>query len=95
MGASRFHSLRHHPTMPDSIEPLRAALAVSPDNAPLRQHLADTLFAASRFVEAVVEYRTLLDAKSNDAKLKVQLADAYFQDGSSGILIGDDRFLLG
>ncbi|MEM9186674.1 MAG: AAA family ATPase [Planctomycetota bacterium] len=64
----------------DPIESLRAALAVSPDNAPLRRHLADSLFAAGRYGEAVAEYRTLLDDAPADADVKLRLADAYFQD---------------
>lgn len=68
------------PNPNDPIAPLREALKLSPDNAPLRRHLADTLFAASRFAEAVDEYRVLLDASPADAELKTSLADAYFQD---------------
>lgn len=64
----------------DPIQALRAALAVSPENEPLRRHLADTLFSASRFSEAVDEYRRLMDSSPSDPELKIRLADAYFQD---------------
>ncbi len=66
----------------ESIEPLRAALAVSPDNIPLRRHLADTLYSVSRFNEAIDEYRKLLDAMPHDESIKLQLADSFFQDES-------------
>ena len=67
----------------DSIEALRAALAVSPDNAPLRRHLADTLFGSARYVEAEAEYRTLLEQAPEDTSLKTRLADTFFQLGRS------------
>jgi Flp pilus assembly protein TadD len=39
---------------------LREALALSPDNVPLREHLAATLLAAGRADEAEAEYREAL-----------------------------------
>ena len=68
----------------DPIEALRAALAVTPDNAPLRRHLADTLFEATRYIEAEEEYRELLRTAPSDAQLKTRLADTYFQLGRLG-----------
>ncbi|MEN1680875.1 MAG: AAA family ATPase [Planctomycetota bacterium] len=68
------------PANPDPAAALRAALEVSPDNAPLRRHLADTLIAAGRFDEAVAEFRKLLDAAPGDHELMTRLADAYLQD---------------
>lgn len=63
----------------DPIDALRAALEVSPDNQPLRRHLADTLFEASRYKESEVEYRALLKAAPDDLLLKTRLADTYYQ----------------
>ncbi|MEM9351581.1 MAG: AAA family ATPase [Planctomycetota bacterium] len=68
------------PSPPDAVEALRAALAVSPDNLPLRRHLAETLASLSRFEEAVEELRILLEFEPGSQQIKVQLADAYFQD---------------
>jgi len=68
----------------DAIEALRAALEFSPDNRPLRRHLADTLFAATHYAEAAEQYRVLLDATPGDAALKTRLADAYYQCGRVG-----------
>lgn len=68
------------PTPNDPIEPLRAALEVSPDNEPLRRHLAASLTAAGRHGEAVEEYRRLLEGNPAAADLKLLLADAYLQD---------------
>ena len=69
------------PSSNDPIDALRTALEVSPDNGPLRRHLADSLFEAARFSEAVDEYRQLLDSSPEDANVKTRLADAYYQDG--------------
>ncbi|MGD8398522.1 MAG: AAA family ATPase [Anaerolineae bacterium] len=49
------------------LDALRAALAVSPDNVPLRMHLADTLREAGRSREAAGEYRAALDLEPNHA----------------------------
>ncbi|QDU87708.1 ATP-dependent zinc metalloprotease FtsH [Pirellulimonas nuda] len=68
--------------MPSPVDPtaaLRSALAVSPENAPLRRHLAETLMSLGRFDEAVAEYRVLLEQKPDDDATKVGLADAYLQ----------------
>ena len=63
----------------DPIAPLKAALAVSPNNAPLRKHLAETLVSLGRYVEAVDEYRQLLEQSPGDLSLQLALADTYFQ----------------
>ncbi|MEJ2209007.1 MAG: AAA family ATPase [Anaerolineae bacterium] len=56
--------------MPDvdkELQALRAALAVSPENVPLRLHLADTLREAGREREAIDEYRAALKLDPNSA----------------------------
>jgi len=52
------------------LQTLREAVAVSPDNAPLRQHLADTLLQAEHYAEAESEYRAALDlvTRQGDAR---------------------------
>ncbi len=56
--------------MPDidkELETLRAALTVSPDNVPLRLHLADTLREAGRTHQAAEEYRAALELDPNSS----------------------------
>ena len=56
--------------MPDidkELQALRAALAVSPDNVPLRLHLADTLREAGHSRQAADEYRAALQLDPNAA----------------------------
>lgn len=64
-----------------TIESLREALKHSPNNAPLRLLLAEALLDANRLEEAEIEYTTLLTT-SNDAKVKVGLANVFFKKGS-------------
>ncbi len=61
------------------IQALREALSVSPDNVPLRQHLADTLLSYGRFAEAEEEYRAALALSPQALKLQTGLARALFQ----------------
>jgi len=58
-------------------------LAVSPDNVPLRRHLADTLAGLGRFSEAEVELRDLLRRGPDDPDVKVALARVYYQQGKN------------
>lgn len=60
-----------------TIRSLRAALQASPDNAPLRRHLAETLFAYGRYDEAEVEWKALLKADSRDHASQLMLARTY------------------
>lgn len=66
-----------------TIEALRDALAVSPDNFPLRQHLADALSSRGRYSEAEVEYRQALAASPTHLGCKLGLANSYFQEGKT------------
>jgi len=69
--------------MDRTIESLREALRVSPDNVPLRRHLAQTLAEARRFDEAIEEYKRALALAGEDAALELGLADAYQRSGRS------------
>jgi AAA+ superfamily predicted ATPase len=63
---------------PDAtIRSLRDALAASPDNVPLRRHLAETLFAHGRADQAEAELRALLKIDARDQPAKLLLARAY------------------
>lgn len=63
----------------DTIRALREALSHSPDNIPLREHLASTLASYGRFDEAEREYREAVTAAPASASLKLGLARVYFQ----------------
>ena len=63
-----------------TLKALREALAVSPDNVPLREHLASTLLAADRANEAEAEYREAL-ARGAGSGAQLGLARAFFALG--------------
>jgi len=67
-----------------AIQSLREALRVSPDNVPLRRHLAEMLMGIGRFGEAEKEFREALSLAPDDAALKVGLARAFYQQGKNG-----------
>ncbi|HTK76563.1 MAG TPA: AAA family ATPase [Gemmataceae bacterium] len=72
------------PATPDPLAPLRAALEVSPDNVPLRQHLAESLAGLGRYAEAEQEYRHALGIAPDNVTLKVGIARTYFRQGKDG-----------
>jgi len=63
----------------DPTQGLREALEVSPDNVPLRVHLAKSLVGLGRFNEAEQEYRAALARSPNDVAIKLGLANVYRQ----------------
>jgi SpoVK/Ycf46/Vps4 family AAA+-type ATPase len=68
---------------PDPLQGLREAARVSPDNIPLRLHLAQSLMGLGRHEEAETEYRDALAVAPNHAELKLGLAHAYYQQGKN------------
>jgi SpoVK/Ycf46/Vps4 family AAA+-type ATPase len=66
-----------------TIKALREALALSPDNVPLRRHLAETLLSLGRYAEAEQEFRQALATAPDDAQLKVGLARAFAEQGKN------------
>ena len=80
--SSKLHQ-REKPVNDNAIKALRDALALSPDNVPLRQHLGDTLMALARYAEAAQEYRQALALAPDNAGLKLGLAKAFLQDGKN------------
>src|SRR6516225_1503616 len=76
----------------DSLRALRDALQVSPDNVPLRQHLADTLLGGGRADEAEKEYRHALALAPESERLKLGLASCFYQQGkySQALVIVED-----
>lgn len=69
------------PADPDSIEHLREAVRLSPNNIPLRQALADALLVAGRPADAETEYRAALALAPDTPFLKLGLARAFQQQG--------------
>lgn len=65
-------------TQEDSIRALLEALRHSPDNVPLRKHLA-----VGRPADAEKEYRHALQYAAEDATVKIGLAKAYYQQNKS------------
>ncbi|NEP18899.1 MAG: AAA family ATPase [Leptolyngbya sp. SIO4C1] len=66
---------------PDPIQALREALRFSPDNVPLRQHLAETLLSRGEAIAAEKEYRTGLEIAPDNLELQYGLARAFYQQG--------------
>ena len=67
----------------DALIALRQAVQISPENVPLRQHLADSLVRLGHFEEAVAEYRAAVRLAPQDAKLRLGLATAYYRQGKT------------
>jgi transitional endoplasmic reticulum ATPase len=79
-------------TSQDTVRALREALQFSPDNVPLRQHLADTLLSLELAQEAEQEYRYALVLKPEAVDLKLGLAKSFYQQGkqSQTLVIVED-----
>src|SRR5262249_30080721 len=70
------------------VQSLRDAVRISPDNVPLRRHLADPLLGLGRAAEAEAEFRQALHLAPEDVAVKVGLADAFLrQDKNSQALV--------
>jgi AAA+ superfamily predicted ATPase len=72
----------------DALEGLREAARLSPENVPLRQHLADALQGRGRYGEAEAEYRRALALAPDNSRLKLGLASAFLaQDKTPEALV--------
>lgn len=80
------------PSLDETIETLRAALKLSPDNLPLRMLLGENLLSSGRLEEAEREFTVALALAPNDLKLAVSLAQACFGNGkySQALVIIED-----
>ncbi|MCE9606105.1 MAG: ATP-binding protein [Planctomycetia bacterium] len=67
----------------DPVGPLREALRLSPDNVPLRRHLAATLLSLGRGDEAEAEYKQGLQRSPNDPALKLGLAEVFYHQSKN------------
>ena len=63
----------------DPFKTLREAVERSPDNIPLRQHLADALLERGLADEAAAEYRRALALDAANVELRVGLARAFYR----------------
>jgi transitional endoplasmic reticulum ATPase len=70
-----------NPAPNDDLQALRDALKTSPNNLPLRQHLADMLLRLGQPEEAEKEYRQALSAAPNSLSAKLGLAKAFYSQG--------------
>lgn len=78
--------------LPDPLQPLKDALAVSPTNIPLRLHLADALVAAAKADEAEGLLKDGLARTPGEPRLKLALAKVYLSLGkfSAGVIVCED-----
>lgn len=78
--------------MNDAIQALRDAVRVSPDNVPLRRHLAETLLNFGQPEAAEQEFAQALAIAPNDSQIKFGLAQAFYQqskDSQALVLVED------
>jgi len=80
------------PSADETIEALRNAVRISPENLPLRQALAETLMSHARYDEAEREYKAALALAPQDKTIKLALAAAYYQQekNSHAMVIVED-----
>jgi SpoVK/Ycf46/Vps4 family AAA+-type ATPase len=78
--------------LPNPVDALRDAVRLSPENAPLRQALAEALAGLGRYDEAEREYKSALALAPNNQHLKLGLAAIYFQQdkNSHALVIVED-----
>src|SRR3954466_8790111 len=71
---------------------LREALRLSPQNAPLLLHVAETVLRSGGFNEAEALFKRALALDPGSANAKLGLAAAFFQQGKHGAahVIADD-----
>lgn len=65
----------------DPFETLREAIRQSPQNIPLRQHLAESLLERGHADQSEAEYRSALLIEPANAALKLGLARAFYRQG--------------
>ncbi|WP_276483144.1 AAA family ATPase [Paraflavitalea pollutisoli] len=80
--------------MNDHIKSLQEALQVSPDNVPLRIHLAEVLMREKRYAESAEQYSEVLHRSYGNTKAQLGLAEAYFYQHkySAAIIIYEELY---
>lgn len=78
--------------MNDPLQSLRDALQHSPDNLPLRKHLAESLINLGRLDEAEKEYRQAIGIAPDHTGFRVGLAEVYYRQGknSAALVVVED-----
>ncbi len=71
------------PADESSLDALREALKVSPENVPLRRHVAELLLGLGRLEEAEREFRDALAHAPEDRETLLGLARTFLQQGKS------------
>ena len=73
----------------DPLAALREALPLSPENIPLRQHLAESLLGSGQPEQAEAEFKAALALAPDNAGLKLGLARAFLaqQKASAALVI--------
>ena len=81
----------------EELRALREALEHTPDNIPLRLHLADRLLFHGEVDEAVSEFRAALQQEPRNDQILIGLARAYFRQGkdSEAMVIVEDLLKRG
>jgi len=67
----------------DPLAGLITAVQLSPENLPLRKHLAESFANLGRFTEAEAEYRAVLATSSNEPTALFGLARLYYQQSQT------------
>ena len=75
--------------MNETIKNLEEALAVSPDNVPLRLHLAELMLNEKMYTEAGLHFSQVLQKSYGNVKAQTGLANCYYNTGkfSAAIII--------
>jgi len=75
--------------MNEAIKNLEEALAMSPDNVPLRLHLADLMLNEKMYAEAAQHFGQVLQKSYGNVKAQTGLANCYYNTGkfSAAIII--------
>lgn len=73
----------------ETIKNLLDALAISPDNVPLRLHVAELLLAEKQYAEAGEQFQQVLQKSYGNVKAQLGLAECYFHLGkfSAAVII--------
>ncbi|MEP7257910.1 MAG: AAA family ATPase [Flavitalea sp.] len=78
--------------MNENINSLLEALKISPDNIPLRIHLADAMLHEHLYAEAAEQFTNVLNRNYGNMKAKLGLAEAYYlqQKYSAALIIYEE-----
>ncbi len=78
----------------EALQALRDALVVSPDNLPLRRHLAKSLVQMGRYEEAESNFRQALAQEPDNSECLLGLAEVYlYQNKNSAALVVVEQLL--